>query len=100
MIVSLIRLLIIILIVVIIIYSLFWLASTANAEIDSNGNIIKFQEPTELKCLKFNDGRLALVDIVCIGHYETISWFLSKGYHIDAVIDGESTSDDVVYMSR
>ena len=97
MIVSLIRLLIIVLIVVIIIYSLFWLASTANAAVDSNGNIIQFEQPTELKCLKFSDGRLAVINTFCTGQYETISWFLSKGYHIDVSCCDERED---VYMSR
>jgi len=40
-----------------------------------------------LKCLEFSDGTLAVIGKVdnCTGSYETISWFISKGYHIAGI---------------
>jgi len=71
----------------------------AYSAIDSNGNIIPDQKP-ELKCLIFNDGRLAVIEMYgCTGGYETISWFLSKGYNIVASYDENGYTDEV-FMSR
>ena len=61
----------------------------------------KEEEPKpELKCLKFSDGRLAVIEMYgCTGGYETISWFLSKGYSIVASYDEDGYTDEV-FMSR
>ena len=70
----------------------------ANGEIDTNGNIVP-DKPPELKCLKFSDGTLAVIDMQCTGSYETISWFLTKGYNIAGTIAGYNTFDEL-YMTR
>ena len=54
----------------------------------------------QLKCLKFSDGRLAVIEMYgCTGGYETISWFLSKGYSMVASYDENGYTDEV-FMSR
>lgn len=65
-----------------------------------DGIIIENTTP-ELKCLLFNDGKLAVIDgVSCNGNYETISWFLSKGYHIDATVPYNEAYNNKVLMSR
>ena len=62
----------------------------------------KADEPatTQLKCLQFSDGRLAVIEMYgCTGGYETISWFLSKGYSMVASYDENGYTDEV-FMSR
>ena len=57
----------------------------------------------DLRCIEFSDGKFAIVDILyCDGGSETVSWFLNKGYQIDAVTnDGYTCSDcGLVYMTR
>ena len=79
------------------------LAFFCGYQVHGQSDGLTFQDPVEpapvLKCLKYNDGRLAIINVSCTGQYETISWFLSKGYHIDAVTDGEYSNDEL-YMSR
>ena len=61
---------------------------------------IKIAYSEELKCLKFNDGKLVVIDAEsCYGHYETISWFLSKGYSISGIISGYA-DDNEIYLTR
>lgn len=71
---------------------------------------LTFREPEPPKndnCILFSDGRFAVVGIdsyYCGGQgWMTVSWFLFKGYHIDAVtgdVEGDSTSYGKAYMSR
>ena len=56
----------------------------------------------ELPCLEFSDGRLAVIEFGCFPHgsedsMKTISWFLSKGYHIVGVVTWDN---DKVLMTR
>ena len=52
----------------------------------------------ELQCLKFSDGRLAVINTYCTGSYETISWFVSKGYKFG--VYAETGCCYEVYMTR
>jgi len=71
----------------------------ANGEIDTNGNIVP-DKPPALKCVVFSDGRLAVIEMYgCTGGYETISWFLSKGYSI-AVSYDENGYTDEMFLTR
>ena len=56
----------------------------------------------ELPCILFNDGRLAVIDGNCSGYYNTISWFLSKGYHIDTATAAKYSTYqfETIYMTR
>ena len=73
----------------------------ANGEIDTNGNIIP-DKPPALKCIEFSDGTLAVIGKVdnCTGSYETISWFLSKGYHIAGIGADTGNYWYDVYLTR
>ena len=52
------------------------------------------------QCLLFNDGRLAVLDSECDTIYPEVSWFLSKGYHIDVGFIDDDTYVHELYMSR
>jgi len=55
-------------------------------------------ETPQLKCLKFSDGRLAVISTTCTGSYETISWFVSKGYKFGVYAETQCCYE--VYMTR
>lgn len=57
-------------------------------------------ETPKFNCLLFNDGRLAVLDSECDTAYPEISWFLSKGYHIDAAVIDADYYVHELYMSR
>lgn len=91
----------------IVIFLFFVLALIILAVISNNamGNIDETHDQyidESLKhCVDFNDGRLAIVDLYCDKKYETISWFLSKGYHMEIRDGGSYGYGKVkVYMSR
>jgi len=55
----------------------------------------------ELKCLKWNDGTMAVIQRYCNGEYETISWFLKHGYKIAAISVRTGNGEyPMVYMTR
>ena len=80
--------------------------------VDSNGNLIEEKQETKLPCLKYSDGTLAVIKFsnrggcgADSGAMNTISYFLKKGYHIDAVTPNSQTGDmmidmGAVFMSR
>ncbi len=56
-----------------------------------------------LKCLLFSDGKLAVIQIT--GKYdtycfETVSWFIDKGYSITGIGADSGNFDYQVYMER
>ena len=67
---------------------------------DNNGQIKQDIVPHP-ECIDFNDGHLAIIDRGCKNNAETISWFIQKGYHLDAVTPTTGNGEwAVVYMSR
>jgi|SRR5687767_342011 len=65
---------------------------------------LTFTEPEvkpDLTCLKFSDGRFAVVVLDCYNSnpYPLISWLLSKKYHIDAIAAVDNNYDRM-YLSR
>lgn len=83
--------------------AIFFVVKIVSGAVDSSGQLTA-DKPPELKCLEFNDGRLAVIKVNCKESESNVSWFLSKGYHIDSVpIWSPGTSYETygyVYMSR
>jgi len=95
---SIIAIFIVVFFIAYVVLSLIYIGIALGA-VDESGQLTTTKP--ELKCMYYSDGKLAVIrSFPCDGYEKTISWFLSKGYHIAGTSNPSDYNANEVYMTR